>query len=547
MIRSLWLGAGTSLLAVAAAMPAAAQSGRQTGAGSGGRQVTIAPYIEASQSLSADLNGDSDVVTYTSVAAGIDVAASTPRVEAQLSYRYEHNFAWSHNAGDSDIHSGLARAAAKVAPGLTIEGGALATRARSDIRGAAPGLLISDNTNVTEVYSLYAGPTLSTSAGPVAINGAYRIGYTKVEAPNSTGIGTGQPRLDYFDHSLGQSAVVSAGVSPGSVLPVGLTASAGYDREDAGQLDQRYQDFYARGDALLPVSPTLAIAGGVGYEKLTTSSRAPVLTAAGVPVVDDNGRFVTNKSAPRRIDYRTDGLYYDAGVVWRPNHRTSLGAYVGRRYGSWSYTGNFTYQGGRGIGLSINLYDSVQTFGRQLRQGLSNLPTSFIAARNAYTQQYNGCVFSTGGTTPGGCLNDVFQSISTASYRARGVDAVLSISRGMNTFGVGAGYANRELYQPNYVPGVRLYGLDDESYYAQAFYGRQLSSVDGVQANVFVNYYDPAIAFAPETWGYGATASYYRNFGQLSTTATVGLFGYDQGDLRSQLSAQALLGARYTF
>ena len=42
----------------------------------------------------------------------------------------------------------------------------------------------------------------------------------------------------------------------------------------------------------------------------------------------------------------------------------------------------------------------------------------------------------------------MFQSISTASYRARGVDAVLSATRGRSTYGVGAGYANRELYSP---------------------------------------------------------------------------------------------------
>jgi len=536
------LGAGTSALALVAATPADAQ--RDAG---GGKQVTIAPYIEASQTLEADLNGDGDVLTYTSLAAGIDAAISTPRVEGQVSYRYERRIAYDRYTGDDDVHTGLARVSAKIAPGLSIEGGALATRTRSDIRGSAPGLLAGNDTNVTEVYSLYAGPTLATSAGPLAINGAYRIGYTKVEAPNSVGLDAGQPRFDYFDHSLGQSATVSAGVSPGSVLPVGLTASAGYDREDASQLKQRYEDFYARGDALLPVTPTLALAGGVGYEKLTTSQKDPVLTAAGLPVTDNNGRFVTNEASPRRITYRTDGVYFDAGVVWRPNHRTSLGAYVGRRYGSTSYTGTLSYQASRSVGLAVNVYDSVETFGHQLREGLSNLPTSFIAARNAYTQQYNGCVFSTSGTTPGGCLNDVFQSISTASYRARGVDGVLSINRGQNSFGLGVGYSNRKLFQPNNAVGVTLYGLEDESYYGQAFYARQLSRVDGIQANAFINYYDPGLPTADGVWGYGATATYYRNFGQLGTTATVGLFGYDSGDLRSQLSAQALLGARYTF
>ena len=535
---SLGLGAGVSMLALAAATPALAQSGKR---------VVVAPYIEASQTLAADLNGDGDVLTYTSLAAGIDAAVTTPRVEGQISYRYERRIAWDDDIGDADIHSGLVRVAAKVAPGLSVEGGALATRSRFDIRGAAPGLLTGNDDNVTEVYSLYAGPTLATSAGPLAINAAYRIGYTKVEAPGALGLAAGQPRLDYFNHSLGQSATVSAGVSPGTVLPVGLTASAGYDREDASQLDQRYENAYLRGDVLVPVLPTLAVAGGVGYQKLTVSQRDPVFTAAGVPVTDANGRFVTDDNSPRRITYRTDGVYYDAGVVWRPNHRTSLGAYLGRRYGTWSYTGNLSYQASRSVGLSVNVYDSVQTFGRQLREGLSNLPTSFIAGRNAYTQQYNGCVFSTGGTTPGGCLNDVFQSISTASYRARGVDGVLSINRGFNTFGVGVGYANRKLFQPGNAAGVTLYGLEDESYYGQLFYGRQLSSVDGIQANAFVNYYDPAISTADGVWGYGASASYYRNFGRLGTTATLGLFGYDSGDLRSQLSAQALLGARYTF
>lgn len=534
----LGLGAGTSALALVAATPAAAQSGKR---------VTVAPYIEVSQTLDADLHGGSDVLTYTSLAAGVDASVSTARTQAQVSYRYERRIAYDHYTGDADIHTGLARVATKVARGLTIEGGALGTRTRSDIRGSAPGLLVGNGNNVTKVYSLYAGPTLSTRAGPVAINGAYRIGYTKVEAPGATGIAPGQPRLDYFDHSLGQAATLSAGVSPGTVLPVGLTASAGYNREDASQLDQRYQDFYARGDALLPVSPTLALAGGVGYEKLTVSQRDPLVSAAGVPVTDRNGRFVTDTASPRRVAYRTDGVYFDAGVIWRPNHRTSLGAYVGRRYGSWSYTGNLSYQASRSVGLSVNVYDSVETFGHQLREGLSNLPTSFIAGRNAYTQQYNGCVFSTGGTTPGGCLNDVFQSITTASYRARGVDGVLSVNRGRNTFGVGLGYANRELHQSASVPGVTLYGLNDESYYGQLFFGRQLSQVDGVQANLFANYYDPAIVTADGIWGYGASASYYRNFGRLGTTATLGLFGYDQGDLRSQLSAQALLGARYTF
>ena len=53
-----------------------------------------------------------------------------------------------------------ARAAVKLTPGLTVEGGALATRTRSDIRGDAPGNLAGNVRNVSQIYSVYAGPSL---------------------------------------------------------------------------------------------------------------------------------------------------------------------------------------------------------------------------------------------------------------------------------------------------------------------------------------------------------------------------------------------------
>src|SRR3546814_8122167 len=49
-------------------------------------------------------------------------------------------------------------------------------------------------------------------------------------------------------------------------------------------LDQRFEDEWARLDATLPVSPTLALIGGVGYEKIEISQRSPLLDGNGVPV-----------------------------------------------------------------------------------------------------------------------------------------------------------------------------------------------------------------------------------------------------------------------
>ena len=180
MTRALIIGA--ALAATLAASPALAQD----------RQKSIAPYIELGQVLTADLQSG-DVLTYSTVAAGVDASVQTRRAQVQISYRYERRISWDKQVGDDDVHSGLARAAVKLAPGFSIEGGALATRARSDMRGAAPGNLAGNVDNISQIYSAYAGPTLATNVGPVSVGASYRYGYTKVESPGATGRRAGQP------------------------------------------------------------------------------------------------------------------------------------------------------------------------------------------------------------------------------------------------------------------------------------------------------------------------------------------------------------------
>ena len=530
---------GTVALAALVATAAAAQE-RPASA-----RARVTPYIELSQTIDADLKGG-DAVTYTSVAAGLDASIDTARASAQLAYRYEHRFAWEDGQVDQDVHSGLARASFRVVPALTLEGGALATRSRYDIRGEAPGLFAGDDRNVAQIYSLYAGPTLATRVGDVSLGGLYRIGYTKVDTPGYSPLVAGQPRLDRYDSSVGQVAGLTAGIAPRAVLPFGVTVSGGWEREASGPLRQHYDSWYGRGDVLLPVSPNLALTGGVGYEWLSTSERAPLLDAGGAPVIDGDGRFVIDPAQGRRVTYRTDGVYYDAGVVYRPSRRTSLEAHVGRRYGSTSYTGSATWAPTPTIGVGISVYDTVTTFGRQLRQGVANLPTGFIQTRDQFAQAFNGCTFGTTGAAPGGCLDSVFQSVTAASYRARGVDAVVSATRGRTTYGLGIGYANRKLYAPDR-PGVTIYGLEDQSYYGQVFLNQALSPVSGVNLQAFVDYYEPALA-PDDILSAGATATYYHDFGRLGTTASLGIYSFRVGDgIETSLRGQALLGARYSF
>ncbi|MCT8003461.1 hypothetical protein NZL82_16415 [Sphingomonas sanguinis] len=509
-------------------------------------RARLTPYVEVGQLFSADLNGG-DAVTYTTLAAGVNAAVQTMRAEGQVSYRYERRIGWSDRAGDGDIHSGLARGSYRLTRELSIDGGALATRTRADIRGAAPGVLVGDIGNISQVYSAYIGPSLATQAGPVQIGANYRLGFTRADTPGLGGLAPGQPRLDYFSDSLNQLATFSATARPGTVAPVGLSFNAAYDRDDAGQLAQRYEGWFVRGDVLKPISPYVALTAGAGYERIQTSQRDAERDAAGQPLLDARGRFVTDPDSPRRIAYRTQGVYYDAGVIWRPNRRTSVEGHVGERYGSLSVTGLARYQASRDVMVQASVYDGIQTFGRQLRNGLSNLPTNFIETRDAFGQQFNGCVFSATGTTPGGCLNDVLQSVQTSVYRARGVDATVSLSRGRSTLGFGLGYASRRLFAPDASPGIIVYGAEDESYYAQIFFGHALSPNSGLNVNGFVNYYASRLAGAEDVVSLGTTASYFRNFGRLGTTASVGLYHFTVGDLTNALSAQALIAARYQF
>lgn len=509
-------------------------------------RARVSPYIEVGQLFSADLNGG-DSVTFTTLAAGVNAQVDTARAQGQVSYRYEHRIAWNGGFGGGDVHSGLARGLYRITPELSIDGGALATRSRVDIRGAAPGVLVGNPGNISQLYSAYVGPVLSTRAGPVQLLANYRLGYTRAETPGLGGLAPDQPRLDYFSDSWNHMASINASTRPGTILPVGLSASALYERDDARQLAQRYEGGFARGDVLYPVSPYVALTAGIGYERIESSQRDPAVDAAGRPLVDGSGRFVIAPDSPRRIAYRTDGVYYDAGVIWRPNRRTSVEGHVGERYGSLSITGTAQYEAARGVFFRASVYDGIQTFGRQMRNGLSGLPTQFVETRDAFSQQFNGCVFSTSGTTPGGCLNDVLQSVQTAVYRARGADATLTMARGRSTLGFGLGYSNRRLFAPDAAPGLIVGGADDESWYAQIFFGRSLSRDSGLNVNGFVNYYASRLAGAEDVVSVGTTASYFHNFGRLGTTASVGLYHFSVGDLTNALSAQALIAARYQF
>lgn len=532
-----------SLPAVAAmlcvAVPASAQSQEKT------RQVRIDPYIDASQVFIADLQGG-DVLTYSTLGAGVDATVQTRRVEVQLSYRYERRFDYQGDLDRNDTHSGLFRGKTVLARGLTLEGGAIATRTRSDIRGDA---LLTDQGNIrnsAQVFSGFIGPNLSTNVGQLTANAAYRFGYTSVGSSVRGGLPAGIPLLDRYDDSRVHVATASIGAKAGALLPIGITASGSFTREDAGQLDQRFEGQYGRLDGVLPVSRELAVVAGLGYESIQVTQRDPLRDGANVPIVDEDGRFVTDPASPRRIAYDLDGIFWDAGVIWKPSRRTYLEARVGRRYESFSFTGQLSYQISASSGVQINVYDTVQTFGQQLNGSLAMMPTSFVPNGPGMGNPYGGCIFGTAGGAAGDCLNGVFASAVTSAYRARGVTGTAVFGRGNTRFGFGGGYSHRTFLSPNSGAGFSVNGLSDESLFAQIFGSTQLSREGSLTGSLYGSYFSSD--FAPDgVFGWGANSTYAHQFGPLGATVSAGLYGFDNQIAGSSTLAQLLFGLRYGF
>ena len=511
----------------------------------GDRRVDVVPYLEVSQTVFADLKNGGSALTYTTLSGGVDATVRTRRVEVQVDYRYDYRFGWNGGQGDSSIHNGIARAKLVAVPNLlTFDAGALASRVRSDIRGNASNPFIGNPSNTSQLYSVYAGPNIATNVSGLNIAAAYRFGYTKVESQTTGLIVSGQPLLDSFDSATTHVATASVGMPTGR-LPFGWTVSGSYEREDASQLDQQFEGKYGRADVVVPVGPTVAVVGGVGYEQTKASQRDALRDATGTPLIDSNGRFITDPASPRLLSYDQSGLIWDTGVVWRPNRRAQAEFRVGRRYGDMTYIGSVSYQMGQSLALQAALYDGIQTFGRQLNQSLAALPTQFTVARNPFGGALGGCVYSS--TTGGGCLDAALQSVATGTYRSRGLVGVVSYQRSGWSAGVGAGYTQRKFFAP-VGAFFSTNGVKDESYYVQGYVARQLDFESSVTASIYASIYDSGVASAPDVLGTGATGSYIRNFGEhLSGTVALGLFSSRIEGVSTSLTGSALIGGRYEF
>jgi hypothetical protein len=540
----------TTLIGTAAlALPGAAWADDDAANGvHPGSHTSVTPYIEADQVLSAELEPGSDTVTYTSLAVGADATMVGRNSAVSASVRYERHFDESGGGSDGDTVSGVVRASVALVPhAVTFEAGALASRAsfNGDGKAFAGGLVGHDSTS-GQIYSAYLGPSVETQVGDLQVEGHYRFGYTKVEEPDAIVTGTGLVPIDLADESTTHNAQARVGFRPNTVLPVGIGVGGMWNEQDVANLDQRVRDRNVRADITVPVSPTLALAGGVGYEDVEVSSRDALRDAGGNPVIGNDGRYVTDKGAPRTIAYQTDGLIWDAGVMWRPSKRTSLEAFVGRRYDSTTYYGNFAYAPNSRESVNVSVYDGISSFGGVITDRLAGLPAEFTAVRNALSGDIGGCVESLKG---GNCIGGVLGSLESAAFRNRGVSASYSVNMGRTTAGLGIGYDRRRFIA---APGTVLAsanGVTDKTWWGAVYVSTKLDERSGIHFNATETLFDSGFAGSGgREIGYSASLAYYRQIiAGLAGTAAVGVDGLTQQSLPDIVSASALAGLRYSF
>ncbi|WP_242123197.1 hypothetical protein [Sphingobium sp. Sx8-8] len=520
------------LAGLALATPALAQDDR--------RKVDVTPYIGIDQVVVAPLKGGGDVLTYTNVTAGVAASIQTRRMEASADLQYAHSFGWGDRLSDQDIISGIASGRYGLARGLTLNAGGLATRVRTD---GLSGASVRNDGFSSQVYAGYIGPSYTTRLGDLDINASYRLGYARVEDDVNVDF-PGGPRGSGFADSTTHDLIGSVGVGPGVWMPLGLVASAGYSREDASQLDQRFEDKWARLDATLPVSPTLALIGGVGYEDIRISQRSPLLDSNGLPVISSSGRYVTDKSSPRQLLYDFDDIIWDVGVLWRPSHRTSLTARVGERYGGMTYSGSFIWQG-RNKSFALVVFDGIDSFGRVITSDVAALSGSNLnIVRNPFTGDFTGCAFST--TGGGQCFNDALAGVTGANFRYRGVAAQFAAERGPWGMGIGLGYSQRKFITPS-GETVFVRGTRDQNWYGNASLTYRVDSQSSIDTAVYANYFD-ASGNRLDVLNLGAFTSYYRLVTRnLQASASVGVDSAKADKLDAVINAMGQLGLRYTF
>ena len=503
------------------------------GTGSGGKprkRTRILPYLEIDQTVYDQIQPRQQAVTYTTVAAGADMLINSHRTSGVATIRYEHHFSETKSQGSSDTVTGIVRTETQLIPRtLQFDFGGLATHTAIAANGSTYLNPVDNVGSIYQIWSLYGGPTLQTHAGIVGVKASYNLGYNEIDQIRSYVPAGGGAPVDVFGHSLTQQGAVSLGVRPGEVAPFGVAVLGSHLREDISNLGQQ----------------SLAVVGEVGWEKVKVSHRDALTDANGNPVVNSNGQYVTNPNSPRKLAYKTDGLTWDVGVVWRPSKRTMAGAYLGRRYDSTTYYGSIYHAPNSRSTWNVNVFDGIYGFGSGLTTALQALPTDFTVSRDPFSGNVGGCYL---GSTGGSCVTGALGSARAFVFHARGVNAAYAVTVGRMNFNVGTGYISRRFLA---APGTILAsqnGTLDQTWYAKAGMSGPIDRSTRFTLNGFASLYHTDQAPAGDTGDWGLNGMLIHHISdKLVGTAAVEVLGVKPQVSADQLEMMGQLGLRYNF
>jgi hypothetical protein len=519
------------------------------GAGTGGKarkRTRIVPYLEVDQSVFDQIQPSSPAVTYTTLAAGVDMTFNDRRTSGTASVRYAHDFGESGNFGSDNSITGIARTTTQIVPHtLQFDFGGMATRTSIAPNG---GTLVNPVDNIGRVYqiwSLYGGPSLTTHAGIFQIKGSYDLGYSEIDQLHTYGLSAGSAPVDLFDHSFTQQGAASVGVRPGDLLPFGVTVLGGYMREDMSTLDQRLIDEHLGIQLAQPVSRTLELLGDVGWEKVEVSQRNAVLDANGNAEVAPNGQYVIDESSPRQMAYRTDGLTWDVGVEWRPSKRTMAAAFVGRRYDSWTYYGSLNYAPNSRETLNVSVFDGIYGFGSGMLGSLEQMPTDFTATRDPFSGNVGGCFQ---GSTGGSCLSGALGGANALVYRAHGVGVNYGVTVGRLGFNLGGGYVSQRYIAAQGTVLASENGVMNQVWYVNAGLSGPIDRETRFYVGGFASLYHTGELDYGDTRSWAVNGSLIHHLtDRLVGTASVEVAGASAQLSPEELELMGQLGLRYNF
>ena len=508
------------------------------------RTLVIKPYIEASQVLDSYYAPTASQVTYTDLVAGAEVTVNRRNNQGVISARVDQRLGWGTSTNSTDF-TGLANLSTAIIPDvLRIDYGGYANTTYISPLGATLGNA-NNVGNRERVLAGYVGPTLTSHIGDIGINGHYRVGYASIGQNGYDATNTLQNGIDVFGHSVMQDARLAAGVRPGQVWSIGLSAIGGYYSEHISNLSQQVESSYARGEVILPITDDLALVGGAGVEKIKVTSLNAVIDSNGNPEVDRNGRFIANTAGPRYVAMNVDDAIWDVGVEWRPSRRTNFEAHIGHRYGELSGYGTLTYMPTPESNMSLVVYNNLGGFGGDLNNTLSNLSSQFQTVRDGITGNISSCLST---AQVGSCLGGILGSANSAFALSHGATFGYDHTFGRFDAGFGFGYdVHRYIAALNTVEGA-INGKADTYYWIDTFVGVRINEKSQFQTTVNLYKYHSGLVLNSDVTSMRLVSIYqYFPTSKISVIGSLAINGSLDQNQPDMWSSTLAAGVRYTF